>query len=90
MKRFINTIVRKVVNENHKPLGRWNIDYCSEIINKKIDLSNEDNCGPCGQYIIDKIHTGSKTNKTIVETQSCAIHDDWMAAWVDADSIIKN
>ena len=23
-------------------------------INNKIDLSNEDHCGPCGQYILDK------------------------------------
>ena len=23
-------------------------------MNKKIDLSNEDHCGPCGQYILDK------------------------------------
>lgn len=89
MKRFINTIVKKVVNENHKPLGRWNIDYCSEVINKKIDLSNEDNCGPCGQYMSDKIYN-SQTNKIIVETQSCAIHDDWMAAWVEVDYKIKN
>ena len=23
-------------------------------MNSKIDLSNEDHCGPCGQYILDK------------------------------------
>ncbi len=28
-------------------LGRWNIVYCNEKINKKIDLSNEDHCGAC-------------------------------------------
>jgi len=37
-----------------KPLGRWKIDYCSNKINDKIDLSNEDHCGPCGQYNIIK------------------------------------
>lgn len=31
-------------------LGRWNIVYCSQKINRKIDLSNEDHCGPCGQH----------------------------------------
>ena len=31
------------------PLGRWNIDYSSKIIHRKIDDSNEDHCGPCGQ-----------------------------------------
>ena len=35
-------------------LGRWNIDYNTKKINKKIDLSNEDHCGPCGQYIVKK------------------------------------
>ena len=37
-----------------KVLGRWNIDYCNQKINSKIDLSNEDHCGPCGQYILNK------------------------------------
>ena len=37
-----------------KVLGRWNIEYCDKKINNKIDLSNEDHCGPCGQYILDK------------------------------------
>ncbi len=30
------------------PLGRWNIEYCNKKINRKIDLSNVDHCGPCG------------------------------------------
>ena len=33
-----------------KPVGRWNIDYCSVKTNTKIDLSNEDHCGTCGEY----------------------------------------
>jgi hypothetical protein len=31
-------------------LGRWGLNDCNKRINKKIDLSNEDHCGPCGQY----------------------------------------
>lgn len=31
-------------------LGRWNIDSCNKKINRKIDLSNTDHCGPCGIY----------------------------------------
>jgi hypothetical protein len=31
-------------------LGRWNIDHCPKKINNKIDMSNLDHCGPCGQY----------------------------------------
>ena len=42
-----------------KHLGRWNIDYCHTKLNHKIDMSNEDHCGPCGQYAITKIDTTS-------------------------------
>jgi len=45
------------------PLGRWNINYCDKNLNKKIDLSNEDHCGPCGQYAITKL---KETDKNIV------------------------
>jgi hypothetical protein len=31
-------------------LGRWNIEKCNKKIDRKIDLSNEDHCGPCGIY----------------------------------------
>jgi len=54
--KFIQTIIKKFFNkEELKPLGRWNIDYCNKKINQKVDLSNEDHCGPCGQYSITKI-----------------------------------
>jgi len=38
-----------------KPLGRWKIEDCDIKMNHKIDLSNEDHCGPCGQYALEKI-----------------------------------
>ena len=44
-----------------KPIGRWKIDYCNTQINNKIDLSNEDHCGPCGQYAKTKIDLQDKT-----------------------------
>ena len=37
-----------------KPLGRWNIDYSNTKINNKVDLANEDHCGVCNQYLINK------------------------------------
>jgi hypothetical protein len=37
-----------------KPMGRWNNEYCSKKTDQKVDLSNEDHCGPCGQYAITK------------------------------------
>ena len=53
--KFLKDILKKFVKENPKPLGRWNIEYCNTKINQKIDLSNEDHCGPCGQYLLEKI-----------------------------------
>jgi hypothetical protein len=63
MKIIINLIKKYFYKEPLKPLGRWNIDYCNNKMNKKVDLSNEDHCGPCGQYIIDKIDKIDKINK---------------------------
>jgi hypothetical protein len=56
--------------EMPKPLGRWNIDYCNVKINNKIDLSNEDHCGPCGQYAMTKLKSqnNNSTNKHIETT----------------------
>jgi len=61
--KFIKNIIQKIIKEDKKILGRWNIEYCNKKINSKIDLSNEDHCGPCGQYILDK------TKKDIVIKQ---------------------
>ena len=52
--RYLTNIIRLFVKNEKKVLGRWNIDYCNQKINSKIDLSNEDHCGPCGQYILNK------------------------------------
>lgn len=55
MRRIISFIVNIFMKDSIKPLGRWNLENCSKKINRKIDLSNEDHCGPCGQYSIDKL-----------------------------------
>jgi hypothetical protein len=53
---------------NH--LGRWRIEDCSIKTSSKIDLSNEDHCGPCGQYALEKVksktdlHTDINSNKS--------------------------
>jgi hypothetical protein len=51
------------MKEDKKILGRWNIESCDKRMNNKIDLSNEDHCGPCGQYILDK--TKKDINKNV-------------------------
>jgi hypothetical protein len=53
--KIINRIYNYIIKKQPKiTLGRWNIDYNIKQINKKVDLSNEDHCGPCGNYIIKK------------------------------------
>jgi hypothetical protein len=54
--QYIRTILKKIFQkELPKPIGRWRIEHCNKQMNNKIDLSNEDHCGPCGQYALTKI-----------------------------------
>lgn len=54
--KYFTSFVRKFISKTPStPLGRWNIDYCSKKMDRKIDLANEDHCGPCGQYRIPNI-----------------------------------
>ena len=54
--KFITTIIQKLLPKDiPKHLGRWRIENCNTVVNNKIDLSNEDHCGPCGQYALEKI-----------------------------------
>jgi hypothetical protein len=65
MRITLRNIVNKLFyNNNSKPLGRWKLEYCVDKTNRKIDMSNEDHCGPCGQYIVTKIeNVNLSTNK---------------------------
>ena len=48
MKNLISFLKQMIPKEIPKPLGRWRTESCSQQLNRKIDLSNEDHCGPCG------------------------------------------
>lgn len=61
--KFISSIIKKFIKNEVKPLGRWNIEYCEKKTNHKIDLSNEDHCGPCGEYMLNQ------TNKPRVKKE---------------------
>ena len=52
--KYFDKLIKQIVKNDKKVLGRWNIIYCDKKINNKIDLSNEDHCGPCGQYVLNK------------------------------------
>ena len=57
---IINTL-KKIIQKNlPNPVGRWRIEHCNTKINTKVDLSNEDHCGPCGQYALTKIKSKIK------------------------------
>jgi len=64
---IINIIKNLIPKELPKPVGRWKIEECNIKMNNKIDLSNEDHCGPCGQYALEKIEL--KKNKIINKLQ---------------------
>jgi hypothetical protein len=73
MKKYITNIIKKFIpKEVPKPVGRWRIENCNTQMNNKIDLSNEDHCGPCGQYALEKIEieiTNNKNKKVDSEKQ---------------------
>ena len=54
IKESINKLINKILKNPKPVLGRWNMENCDIKTNFKIDLSNEDHCGPCGQYLFDK------------------------------------
>jgi hypothetical protein len=54
--KFLIHLLRKITpKEVSKPVGRWSIEQCNIKVNNRVDLSNEDHCGPCGQYALNKI-----------------------------------
>ena len=56
--------VKKILpKELPKHVGRWRIEKCNTKMNQKIDLSNEDHCGPCGQYALEKIDSTFSANR---------------------------
>jgi len=64
-KKFIysKTLFNMLFLNEVGPLGRWSQERCAIKLNKKIDLANEDNCGPCGEYILEKLKiTATKVN----------------------------
>jgi hypothetical protein len=70
--KYITDIIKKLIpKELPKPVGRWRIENCNTQMNNKIDLSNEDHCGPCGQYALEKIELkkNQKLDKNLEEVK---------------------
>jgi len=69
--KFITRILKKIFpKEAPKPIGRWNIEHCNKKINNKVDLSNEDHCGPCGQYALTKIDLNESVKVYLENTKT--------------------
>lgn len=49
------TTIQKHSNTDTINLGRWNRLTCEKLLNDRIDRSNNDHCGPCGYYKLEKI-----------------------------------
>jgi hypothetical protein len=64
--KFIKTMIKKMIPKDiPRPLGRWRIENCNTQMNNKVDLSNEDHCGPCGQYALKKVICQNNTKKDV-------------------------
>ena len=64
--KYITNIFKKFISKDIlKPVGRWRIENCNKQMNNKIDLSNEDHCGPCGQYALEKTKIINNKNKNV-------------------------
>jgi hypothetical protein len=50
MKTIVRLFTKLTAKDMQTPLGRWKLTYCDKMMKLKVDLSNEDHCGPCGQY----------------------------------------
>ena len=68
---LIREIAKQILHE-HKPppLGRWNIEECPTKMTQKIDLANEDHCGPCGQYAIEQLEKKVESRLREVEKRT--------------------
>ena len=53
MRRLLSILQKFLPKQPIKPVGRWRIENCNKQMNNKVDLSNEDHCGPCGQYALE-------------------------------------
>jgi len=55
LKYLVNMMNKLTQRDVPISLGRWRRETCNKALNNKIDLSNEDHCGPCGQYALQQI-----------------------------------
>lgn len=67
LQSIMNILRRFAQTDSKILLGRWGLNDCNKRVNKKVDLSNEDHCGPCGQY--DQILEYKKISKDDIKIE---------------------
>jgi len=68
---FLRQIARIILSEEPpRPLGRWAMDSCPNKTQAKVDLANEDHCGPCGQYALEQLEKKMETRIREVEAKT--------------------
>ena len=61
--KFVNRIAKPNVP---KPIyGRWGMEYKPNQVDARIDLANEDHCGPCGTYALSKENEQKRQSQTL-------------------------
>ena len=56
MMKYVPTFLKNLLSRSPpQPVGRWQVSHCHQKLDHKIDLSNEDHCGTCGQYAHKKL-----------------------------------
>lgn len=65
--RYVQKIVLKRFQQMPLPLGRWGHISCPKQVDNKVDWSNEDHCGPCGEKVLakKKYESNSSENNSI-------------------------
>ena len=53
IKKHVPKFIRKLIEKDKKPMGRWNNNKNVNQIQTSIDNANVDHCGPCGTDKID-------------------------------------
>lgn len=48
--KIVRKFLKLLTIEPVRPLGRWSLDYCAKVLETKVERTNTDHCGPCGQY----------------------------------------
>lgn len=82
-------IIRNILQKTSlkPPLGRWNIETCDKKLNNKIDLANQDHCGPCGKYIK---HVNLKESVKSVHSNNIGMFQSSIQKFMGISDISKN